>query len=58
MTTKVTIEVPAHANYCVETVTASRNKVLPAMYLLAGQRTDIYLHDDLQIVSIREVPVQ
>jgi hypothetical protein len=58
MTTKVIIEVPTSANYLVETVSGSRATVYPAVYLKAGERTEIYLHDDSQIFSIREVVIR
>lgn len=57
MTTKVTIEVPEHADYRVAIVT-SVHKDAPdtVSHLNAGERTEVYIHDGLRIVGIIEVP--
>lgn len=58
MTTKITIEVPEHAEYRV----AIETNIVPTrgnsiQYLVAGERTEVYIHDGLRIVGISEVPV-
>ena len=58
MTTKVTIEVPEHADYVVATTTVSSGVSASVGVLKAGERTEIYLHNSLKIVSIEEIPVK
>lgn len=58
MTTKVTIEVPEHANYRVAIVTSvHRDAPDTVSHLNAGERTELYIHDGLRVVGISEVPV-
>lgn len=59
MTTKVTVEVPDHANYRVAIATNTpplRGNAVT--YLTAGERTEIYIHSSLRIVSIQELPLE
>jgi hypothetical protein len=58
MTTKVTIEVPESADYVVQVITLSDPDVLPSpqtMYVMPGERRDVYIHGSMQIAGIQEI---
>lgn len=58
MTTKVTITVPASADYCVSVATQNSRGDVQYQSVYCDDELTVYIHSGLRIIHIEEVPLE